>query len=91
MTLDQIIEAERQAGRVMKAIRSFTTDGDIAQSLNLAELILSEVRHYAVSLADIRNREREEGFEPKDAAFMREEACKRLAAFLEPQPRERCR
>lgn len=84
MTLDQIIDAERQATRAFNAARMFATDGAMRDALARAEAILNEVRHFAVCWHDNRTMDDAHTIDAIDARNQREALTNRLVSCMVP-------
>jgi hypothetical protein len=53
MKLQDIIDAETQVRRTLSGLKSIGIDDKTKKDLANAEYLLSEVRHYAVSICDL--------------------------------------
>lgn len=84
MTIDQIIEAERQARRAFSAVSAFVETGSVRDALARAEQVLAEARHFAVCWEDNRKLEDEDKLHPTEARRMREVIIDRLVTNLVP-------
>jgi len=85
MKISEIIAAEHQAGRVFRTVRQFASDSETLNALRNAEQILSEVRHFAAYVADVRRMQattRDLGRD--DAHDLIAEAAQRLTQFCTP-------
>jgi hypothetical protein len=84
MTLDQILNMEKHAGRAINAIQSVGVNAEAYDSLQRVEDLLAEVRHFAVCWDDQRRLSDNNQIDPIQARNTRDEIINRLVTFIVP-------